>query len=383
MKKNKIKVAIITGQLSYGGAESQVVLLSMGLLESSKYHPVVFCLSNHIDPYGRMLTESGVEWHQVPEGMRAGFGKLLWLIRNLRSKQCQLIYGFLHIGNIYGGAAAMALNAGFVASIRNADPGLPLLTKNLSAFMCRRADIVIANSDSSSKSLETDMGIFHQRVTVVQNAVQYFKPETGARERIRSELEIPMDALVVGTVANLKPQKRVDIFFDIFPRFQDMKKELEGVSNSVHFVWIGEGKDRVFVDRKCSSLAPELAALIHFPGARTDIQNCLSAFDLFVLTSDYEGMPNALLEAMASGLACIATDVPGTRDVIKTGVDATGVLVPGDEPYLFAKHIWRLLNDHAERGRIGDNARIYVQQNFSVDKLISGTERAFDGALRG
>ena len=231
------RVGIVIGQLSYGGAERQIVALAQGLLQSKKYSPVFFCLSNCVEPYGKSLTDAGVQWYQVPEGTRVGFGKLFWLVKQLRICGCYIIYGILHIGDIYGGAAATLLRRNFVASIRNVNTQLPVHIRIMSSFMCRRASIVIANSFSCVKSLEKDMGVHHSRTVVVPNSVLLGNPCTGSRERVRNELGIPKNALLVGTVANLKAQKRFDFFLAVFNHCQKLISASKStLSGPLHFV---------------------------------------------------------------------------------------------------------------------------------------------------
>jgi len=371
------RVGIVIGQLSHGGAEKQVVVLTEGLLQSEKYIPVVFCLSNHVVPYGKYLTNAGVEWYQVPENTRPGLGKLFWLFNKLRIYGCSIIYGILHIGNIYGGAAAILLRLPFVASIRNVDPQLPIHIRIMSSFICKRAPIVIANSSSCVKSLERDMGVRHGRFEVIHNAVILANPDPGSREKIRNKLGIPQEALVVGTVANLKAQKRFDFFLDVFLYCHKLISVSKNkVNTPLHFVWIGDGPEWDNLRMQLSRLPNNLKSALHFPGARDDVTDCLSAFDLFILTSAYEGMPNALLEAMAAGLPCVATEVQGTTDIFFDNPDV-GILGPTDDPKKFAVLVSALLKDKDCREILGSTAKEHVRNNYSVEQLVGRMEDLF------
>jgi len=380
-KKGSIRIGIVIGQLSYGGAERQVVALAEGLLQSKKYNPIVFCLSNYVEPYGKFLTDAGVEWYRVPEGTRVGFGKLFWLIKQLRKCDCSVIYGILHIGNIYGGAAAILLRRPFVASIRSVNTQLPVHIRTISFFMCKRASIVIANSSSCVKSLEKDMGVRHYRAVVVPNAVILRNPNPGSRKRIRNELGISQDALVVGTVGNLKVEKRLDFFLNVFNHCH----KLISVSNNtlnvpLHFVWIGDGPERDNLGLQLLRIPIDLRSDLHFPGARDDVTDCLSAFDIFILTSAYEGMPNALLEAMAAGLPCVVTAVSGTRDIVSKR-EGIGVLADPDKPLKFAKTLFEVIQDYKKMKNIGRNAKRHVLMHYSAEQMVKSHCNAFNNAL--
>jgi len=377
------RVGIVIGQLSYGGAERQVVALAQGLLQSGKYSPVIFCLSNNVEPYGKSLTDAGIEWYRIPEGTRAGLSKLVWLVKQLKKNDCSVVYGILHIGNIYGGGAAMLLRRAFVASIRSVDALLPFHIRAMSSFMCKRALAVIANSLSCVNSLQKDLGVRHSHAILVPNAVLFRNPCAGSRERIRQELGIPKNAMVVGTVANLKKEKRFDFFLSVFHHCNKIISVSEStIDTPLHFVWIGDGPERNDADIALSQMSNDLRSRVHSPGARQDIAECFSAFDNFILTSAYEGMPNALLEAMAAGLPCVATRVPGTVDVLENQPEV-GVLADPDDPKRFAESVIALLGDEGRRQDMGNRARAHVREEYALAKLISRMEAVFEGVLKG
>ena len=148
-----VRIAIVTGQLSQGGAERQLTLLAQELQRGQEFAPVVFCLSQATEPYGTALSAAGVEWHSPPAGCRSRLRRLLWLIRQLGRSRYALVYGVLNTGNVYGGAAALISGLHLVASISSANAQLPTSLRLLSSYFCNRAPVIVANLPSCVASL--------------------------------------------------------------------------------------------------------------------------------------------------------------------------------------------------------------------------------------
>ena len=365
-----LRIAIVIGQLSHGGAERQTLILADGMRQRGEFVPIVFCLSSYIEPYGSMLTAANVEWYAPPNNYPKLF-KLIWLVQTLQRARCSLVYGVLNIGNIYGGAVALLTGLPFVASIRNTDSTLPTAIRRLSGFFSKRARAVIANSNSCAVSLREDLGVQHKAVYVIPNAVMLAPTTLNARQTRRDQWQIPADACVIGTVANLKPQKRVEFFLQAAATLHELSPA------NTHFVWIGEGVERRRAEEMLSQFPGALAETIYMPGGSLQVADCLAAFDVFVLTSSYEGMPGALMEAMAAGLPCVACDVPGTRDILNSGTDETGILAEAHDPARFAAELSALLENPERRALLGANAQAYIHAHYGLPLMIERFSAVF------
>jgi len=366
------RLGIVIGQLSHGGAERQTVLLAQGLRRSGILEPVVLCYSHATQPHGAELSASGVAWFCPPAAAASRLRRVLWLVGEVRRQRCALVYGVLNGGNILGGVAALAWGLPLVASVRNADSQLPRHTRALSGWFCRRAAVVVANSASCARSLRHDLGVRHGRVRVIPNALSLPAPKPDARASLRGAWGVPDGAVVMGTVANLKAQKRPAFLLAVHATLAERSLA------PVHTVWIGDGPERGVVEVALARLPAAVARTLHFPGASADVADCLAAFDVFVLTSAYEGLPNALLEAMAAGLPCVATDVPGTRDVFaEAGDQEIGILADPDDPTRFAECVLALLQHPQRARRLGENAQRYVLQGYDVQHMVDAYARVF------
>ncbi|MEW5852034.1 MAG: glycosyltransferase family 4 protein [Myxococcota bacterium] len=143
-----------------------------------------------------------------------------------------------------------------------------------------------------------------------------FHPDAEARAAVRAELQIPVDAPVVVTVANFKAQKAPLVGLKAFAR---VAAELP----QAHWVFVGEGELRAAFDAEAAQLG--LTNRIHVLGWRHDVPRILAAGDVSMLSSVHEGLPRSVLEALSAGLPVAATDAGGTREVV---VEGTGQVVP-------------------------------------------------------
>jgi len=373
-------VGIVIGQLSHGGAEKQVALLARGLQQSGRVEPVVFCLSGFVDPYGRFLQENGIRYFSLPEKNSSIIRKLIWLVKQLKTARCDLMYGILNVGNIYAGLAAAVTRVPYITSIRNADAKLPAVVRVLSRMACQSSRLVIANSRSCVDSLADDLGVTHNHVCLIPNAILSSQGKPGTTSGLREGHAIPRDATLVGTVALLKAQKRAGYFIEVCKALlQDIELAKR---RDLHFIWIGNGPEASKAISLKEGLPAEIGQKIHFIGARNDVDDCLADLDLFVLTSQYEGMPNALLEAMGAGLPCVATHVVGTQDVLDgLHEEEIGVLAPAEHPEAFAAAVKTLLLDPERMKRMGENARQHVLKNYSLEAFVASHIEAFCQAL--
>jgi glycosyltransferase involved in cell wall biosynthesis len=130
---------------------------------------------------------------------------------------------------------------------------------------------------------------------------------------------------------------------------------------------------------EAKALSLGLADVVTFAGIRSDVPQILAALDVFVLPSLWEGMPNAILEAMAAGLPVVATAVGGTPEVVADG--KTGLLVPSHNPAAMAEAMERLLRSPDLRHRMGQAGREQVLQHFTVERMVAQTQKLYQQLL--
>jgi glycosyltransferase involved in cell wall biosynthesis len=221
------------------------------------------------------------------------------------------------------------------------------------------------------------LGVPREKLVLLNNGVdlQRFRParDGAARTRARTLLGIDGDAVVVGMVARLVWQKG---FRELFAAAESLRT----AHPDVVFAVVG-GTDP---DKADGITSPELDAArrrsnIIFAGSRDDMEDVYPGFDLFVLPSHREGFPRSAMEAAATGLPVIATDIRGCRQVVSHG--QTGLLVPLNDPSRLAGAIEKLVDDADLRRRMGLAGRRKAEAEFDDRAVVAKTMEAYERVL--
>jgi glycosyltransferase involved in cell wall biosynthesis len=242
------------------------------------------------------------------------------------------------------------------------------------ASLCSGAELV---QNAEDLDVLTRLGVPSHKLVLLGNGVdlQRFHPEANghSRRQIRADLGLDPDVVVVGTVARLVWQKGFRELFSVAERFTKTHPE-------VAFVVVG-GPD----PEKADGISPqELASArrrgrIVFAGEKDEMERVYRAFDLFVLPSYREGFPRSAMEAAASGLPVIATDIRGCRQVVSDG--QSGLLVPIHDATRLAAAIDQLAVDPRLRERMGGAGRRKAEAEFDDRAVVSKTMEAYRRVL--
>jgi len=229
-------------------------------------------------------------------------------------------------------------------------------------------DRVVCVSQLVADFVVAEVGIPRHKTIVIPNGIDARAFERlPAQREARAGLGLPLDSTLVGTVARLDPVKRLDVLLQALASLND-----------VYTIIVGDGPERTRLE--ALSKQSEIGGRVHFAGQQEDVRPWLAAMDVFALSSDWEGMSNALLEAMAASLPVVAAAVGGTPEVVVDGV--TGLLVPPRDPDALAQAITRLLRDPDLRRRMGCAGRERVEQHFSIKETVRQTEALYETLLR-
>jgi glycosyltransferase involved in cell wall biosynthesis len=196
-------------------------------------------------------------------------------------------------------------------------------------------------------------------------------PERGA---VRRELGLGADALLVGILGRLAPIKRHDVFLLAAARIAANRPE-------VHFVVIGEGE--LLAEMRGLADALGIGERVHFLGwrAHRELPALLTDLDVLANTSDNEGMPVSLIEALASGVPVVATAAGGTVSIVEDGL--SGSLVPLGDPHAVSRACLTLLGDQALRERRAAAGRAAVHPRFDVGGLVETMARTYTSLAQG
>ncbi|MEM8530682.1 MAG: glycosyltransferase [Chloroflexota bacterium] len=221
----------------------------------------------------------------------------------------------------------------------------------------------VAVSEGNRQVLIEQYGFPPKRLLLIPNSVdvQQFQPHSPAHD-LRTRWHVPLDAPLIGMVGRLSYQKGHTVLFEALPQVWEAFPQ-------AHVALVGDGELRSELQTQAAQI--DTNGRIHFVGQQQDMPRVLSTFNLFVLSSRYEGLSFAVLEAMATQQAIVATAVDGTSEVIEDG--HTGLLVPPNDAKALANAMVQLLNDPALRHRMGKAAREVVITGFNQQQMLAHT----------
>ena len=233
-------------------------------------------------------------------------------------------------------------------------------------LLARFRRVIAVSSDIKRELIR--YGASPPHITTVLNGIDHrqFRRDRSRERAVRSQLGIPADATVVGSIGRLEPQKRFDLLIDAVSR-------LRANNSRVMLLIAGDGSAKESLARQVSRLAMDDACRLL--GHQSNIVDLHHAFDLYVQSSDYEGTPNAVLEAMALETPVVATDVGGTTELIRPGVD--GIVVPPDDVEALTRSIAAALTNHTRRAEMADSARMRVETTLSFDTRMETVEAIY------
>jgi glycosyltransferase involved in cell wall biosynthesis len=227
-------------------------------------------------------------------------------------------------------------------------------------------DRYIAVSEHVAVRLRSQLGVPARKIRLVRNAVPFDRFAGTARGRLHQQLTAGRNLRVVLTVARLDLHKGHRYLLEAVARVPDAL-----------FVLAGDGREHEALKRQASDLG--VADRVVFLGYRDDIPELLANCDVFVLPSLVEGLPLAVLEAMASGRPIVATAIGGTAEAVIDG--ETGLLVEPRDAGALARAIQAVMKDEVLAGRLGAAGRARAAKCFGVEPMIRGVAQVYEELL--
>ncbi len=370
---SRIKIALCITELDAGGAERCLTELAVRI-DRRRFDPVVYCLSprpaNEEASCLPKLRTAGVEVHFL-DGR--GLRQFPIVVRRLRqllaTHKPQIAQTFLFHANIVGRIAAKCAGVGaVVAGIRVAEHGvrwhlwLDRLTQGwVDRYVCVGRSVADFSADRA--------GLPPNKLVVIPNGIDLEKYPARQSANLR-EFGVAAGRRTIVFVGRLETQKGVKWLIETAPSWLDRLPDCE-------LLLVGEGPLRTTLETSAKTAG--IADRVHFAGWRPDIPKILAAADLLVLPSVWEGMPNVLLEAMASRKPVVATDVEGVRELLGPGAEEQTVRY-GDSQVL-AEKIFRLMNNTQLATEVGFENHRRVEENFGISRMVSAYESLWESLV--
>jgi glycosyltransferase involved in cell wall biosynthesis len=361
----RVRVVYMAHAFMVGGAEEMVLNLVRHLPE--RFEPMLCCI-HQAGPIGEEIRSTGtpVAVLGLNPGVRRPFD-VAGIRRYLRETQPQIVHTFLLTASLYGRLAAILERVpvviGTEVNIYQRKQRHHVLAERL---LMRGTARVIASAESVKDFYVKQVHADPAKVDVIYNAVDMDQLETSmSREEMRASLGLAPDAKVAGVIARLTEQKGHRFLFEALQR---------PALADVHVIVVGDGDLRDALVQ--AAAARGLAGRVHFLGARRDLGNLISAMDVFVLPSLWEGLPLSLVLAMGAGVPVVSTAVAGIPEVVQDG--QTGLLVPPANAPALGDALERLFGNADLRVRIGRCAKAAVLPRFGVAGYVSVVTALYD-----
>lgn len=378
-------IALLLNNLELGGAERQAVELARQLAARGRFRPVVLAMETE-GPLRKPLDEAGIPVWNLGGGLSRGMRHPLFtadLLKTIlaiahacRREQAAILQSFLFWENclaipaaaITPGVRATVLGRRNTGEYKDERPIYQWVENALNPF----TSAIVCNSEDVRHDLRQRERLIRSPVLVIPNGVDVVRFAEGRAADLRTEHPQLRDAsLIIGTVGNLKGAKRHDL---LLRAIAQARRQEPGIAAIIAGRDMGELR---VLERLRSELHLDDAVI--FAGKVDDPAPLLRALDCFVLSSDYEGMPNALMEAMAAGLPCAAT-IDGARGIIKHG--QSGLLSPTGDGEALADSLLRLAKDRELREKLGQRAQQTMQRHYSRERMAERYEKLYDRLLQ-
>jgi L-malate glycosyltransferase len=358
-----IRVGFVVHVMQVAGAEVLVAETVRRLRGSVE--PTVFCLDAP-GALGEQLRGEGVE--VVCLGRRPGRDwRAAWrLAREARARRVEVLHAHQYTPFFYSALARVLLGGGVRLLLTEHGRHYPDVVRPLRRavnrlVLDRLADAVNACCAFSAEGLARVDGFAGGRIEIIENGIDLSRyRQAGDRTALRRELGLDPDRRYVVTVARFHPVKDHATLLRAFAAAAVSRPDVD-------LLLAGDGPLRADLERLAAELG--IADRARFLGVRSDVPELLEACDLFALTSVSEAASLTLLEAMASGLAVVVTDVGGNPEIVRDGVE--GLLVPRGDAAATATALGQLLDDPARAAALGAAGRARVEGRYHLHRTIA------------
>ncbi len=290
------------------------------------------------------------------------------LISYVRKYNIQVIHAHLPWAGIVARIAGRIIGIRVIYTEHNKQERYHSATRYMNLATMNWLFRIIAVSDDVAQSLQKHKPNLKVPLEIILNGVNLinFAPGVFDGKKIRRSLGIPENVPVIGTIAVFRFQKRLDLWLEIAHKIIQKIPE-------IHFIVVGDGPLKQQLLEKSTRL--NLDHKVHFVGLQTEVRPYLAAFDVYMMSSVFEGLPVALLEAMASGCPVISTDAGGIKEVIRHKKD--GYLCHIDESDKLVQFAIDLFADEAKRKSVAIEGRSRIEEAFSMDKMVRELEKVY------
>ncbi|RQV98165.1 glycosyltransferase [bacterium] len=375
--RKRIHILYVVNGLGIGGAEKKLLDLVRHL--DRRRYKIFVCSIGQSGPLEVDFKALGVEVFVFSKRNRFDMMLIYRVARLIRNCKIDLIQTTLWLADIVGAVASLLTGGGVpVISWETVTHGENDILRTqyrhvlFYKFWMRFVYKIVAVSNEIRDSLIVRRGIPASRIQVIHYGVDLKRFGRVSESEIRRDMfRFPRNHIVIGTVARLESYKGV-VFM------QKAAIELARQYANLVFHFVGDGSLRSKLEGEVRQAG--MSDHIFYLGSRDDVHEIMRTFDIFVLPSLTEGLPNVILEAMASAKPVVATKVGGIPEAVIP--EETGILIPPGNVNALTAAISRLINNPSLSRRMGEAGRKRAERYFSVDQEVASFEELYSRASR-
>jgi glycosyltransferase involved in cell wall biosynthesis len=377
----KIQVIHIIVGLNVGGAELMLKRLVEVRHQTSCVDHEVVSLTD-VGVVGDQLRAAGIKVHAL--GMQSAFGAptaLFRLVRLIRQTKPSIVQTWMYHADLLGGVAArLAGNRNVIWGVRttNVQAGGTSATTaimHVCSYLSRWVPRVIVCAADASRRAHEEVGYDRSKMTVISNGFDLSNLAATADQRLalRAACGLRPDDTVVGMLGRFNLAKDQQNFVQAAGRVAQ-------TNPAVQFLMVGRGLDASNAELKGWIDETGFASRFVLLGERSDVAVCLSAMDMFCLSSRTEGFPNVVGEAMAVGVPCVVTNVGDAAMLVAD----TGFVVPKEDPVALAAGLEEMLKLGPEqRAALGEKAKQRIMSDFTIERARQRFESIYNALTEG
>ncbi len=366
---NPMKILLLTTHINIGGVGFYTVNLAK-YLRKMGHEPVVVSSGGDLE---ELLKKTGARHIKMDLKTKAEFGfkvakAIPPLTRLVKKEDFDVIHAQTRVAQVAGGIVSKITRVPMVSTGHGFFKHERLFRK-LFPFW---GDKVIAISKSVREHLINDFHIEKEKITVVYNGIEldrFLKKNGEIDQNMRKKMSLSQDLTIIGAIGRLSSVKG---FIYLVKAFKKVTRQNE----TARLLIVGEGVEKAKLEKEVKEA--NLEDKVIFESKKMATEDYLSVMDIFCLPSIKEGLGLALIEAMASGRACIASNVGGIPEIIDAEVD--GILVPPENPAVLADAIIRLSNNAELKQTFSTRAPKKAKNKFSIEDNVRKTAEVYKKA---
>ncbi len=370
--KQKINLLQVVDGFRLGGAETKLLELIKNL-NKDKYNVVVCSLLSD-GPLLEKFKETGAKVVIIDRKHRFDFSVIPRIIKLIKKEKIHIVQTTLFYADFLGTITAKLAGVPVSVSWETISHYHSFYKPKYRGLAYRiamaLADKIIAVSDDVKKSILELRKIRPAKIETIPYGVDMRRFRKELQTEKRAELGLKKDDLIIGVVARLDYIKGHIYLIDALPKIKNSYK-------NVKCVIVGDGESRQKLEERCEKL--KLVSDVKFLGFRSDVADILQIFDVFVLPSLSEGLPNVILEAMACSVPVVATAVGGIPEVITDNWN--GKLVPPKDSEAIARAISEVFSQNGERKKFTQNAWNLVKEKYSLQRQMKQFDSLYSELL--